>query len=92
MGTKNSFSVQFPKASLQKTALRFLFGELECSLIGLTSVGGSAEPPAEIGPGGMGQMVAGQVRTGEDRVDQLEARLRSVTHRHGHRTIQFDNG
>ena len=59
-------------------------------MVGRASVGRFAKSPAEIGAGGVGQVVIGQFAPGEDGVDEGQAGFRSVTHCHGHGAIQFN--
>ncbi len=48
--------------------------------------------PAQVGPGRMRQVVAGQLASREEGIDQFHAVLGTVAHRHRRRPIQLDHG
>src|SRR5580704_17308739 len=61
---------QFAQPSLEEASLRPLSREGESPLVGGPGLGGSPEPPAQLRPRRVGQVIVGQLAAGEDRVDQ----------------------
>ena len=59
-------SPQLRQPPLEETPLRLLLGEAERPLVGGPGLRRSPEPPAEVGPRGVGQVVVGQLAAGQD--------------------------
>ena len=51
----------------------------------------SSDPPEQLGPGRVGQVVVGKITAFQNLVDEGEARGRAIPHSHRRGAIQFDN-
>ena len=72
--------VEFGYPSRQEPPLGLLAGERERPFVRRAGLDHPAQPPAEIGPGGVREPIVGQVAPGENGIDQYEAgRLGGVT-------------
>src|SRR5260221_11508262 len=79
------------KPPFQEPLLGFLARQRESTLIGGARVRGAAEPAVEVGAGGMGEVIVGEVATRQDRLDEGEAGGRSVALGDRHRPGQLDD-
>src|SRR5260370_15398654 len=76
--------------SLKKTPFRLLLSEFQGTLVRCPGLGHSSEPPANVCPCRMRQVVIRQITAREDGVNQRQARLGTVAHSHRHGAVQLD--
>src|SRR5688572_27860634 len=85
-------SAKFAEPPFETLALRLLTREAEGPLVGRAGFNGPSQPPAEIRPRRMSEVIRGQIATCQERVDQGQTRQGPVPHRDGGGAVQLDHG
>src|SRR5207248_148543 len=83
---------QLRQPAFEKPPFRLLPRQLQGPLIGNAGLGDFSQPPTQVGPSRVSQIIVGQFAPHEDRLDQRQPRRGAVAHRHRHGTIQLDHG
>src|SRR6188768_1431064 len=82
----------FRDAPAQEPLLGLLLRKLQRLLVRHPGLLPPPQPPAEVRPGGVGQVVPREVAAPEDCVDEAQARGRAVAHSHRDGSVQLDHG
>src|SRR5687768_11235545 len=84
--------LQLLQPSLEKSSLRLLLREAERPFVGASCFGGSSQPPVEIRPRRVRQVIVRQIAPREDGIDKGKTRQRALVHRHRYSAVQLDHG
>src|SRR5581483_10943396 len=90
-GSQAQLLRELGESALEESLFGLLLRQAERALVRFPRVRDAAEPAAEIGAGGMSEVVFVQVAALEDGIDQREARRRAVTHRDRDGAIELDD-
>lgn len=83
---------QLPKPFREEPPLRLLARQLQGPPIGGPSLRCPSQPPAEVRPRRVGQVVPPKVAPVQDRVHEGKPRPRTVSHGHGRGPVQLHHG
>jgi hypothetical protein len=86
---RSLFFTQFPKPFFEEPPFRFQPRERQGALVGRTGLGSPVQPPAQIPPGRVREVVVGQLTARENGINQRQTGRRSIAHRYCHGAIQL---
>ena len=82
----------FPQPPLEESSLGGLLGKVQGPPVGGTGFLPISQPPVQVRPCGVSQVIIFQLTCGKEIFDEYEARIRTVVHRYGHGAVKRDHG
>src|SRR5262245_25841620 len=83
------FLLQLPQPSCEEPALRLGPNQGQRPLIRLARLHKPSQLAAQVSPGGVREVVAGELIAGQQGVDETKTLFRPIAHRDGHCAVEF---